>query len=236
MHRPWEHLDELTGREAAKAVGEYCVKHLAYLKGQQRIYWGLYGDERRIEVLNTASGPVAKVVQDALFDVIVLGICRLLDPAAPARKPSKNLTFAFLIELLPRPDRKDEYDAALEVLRADAAPLRDRRNMHIAHADSAALREGAQAGWVSMRQINSTLDGMYDLLSRIYKSELKTETYGWECNDHPELQFLRALTFGNTVHAQKLEDYEEALITTPYGESLPDLEDIYPDWLRTPRG
>ena len=226
----------MTGSEAALAVGGYCHVQLAQLKHQERIYSGLYGDERRIEVLNTASGPVAKVVQDALFDVIVLGICRLLDPAGPARKPSKNLTFAFLIESLPMPDRKGEYDAALEVLRADAAPLRDRRNMHIAHADSAALREGAQVGWGNLRQINSALGGMYDLLGRIYANDFDTGLTGWELNDHPELQFLRALKFGNAVHAQKLEDYEEALITTPYGENLPDLQDIYPDWLRTPRG
>ena len=236
MDRPWEHLDELTGREAALAVGGYCHVQLAQLKHQERIYSGLYSDERRIEVLNTASGPVAKVVQDALFDVIVLGICRLLEPAGPARMPSKNLTFAFLIELLPMPDRKGEYDAALKVLRADAAPLRDRRNMHIAHADSAALREGAQVGWGNLRQINSALGGMYDLLGRIYANDFDTGLTGWELNDHPELQFLRALKFGNAVHAQKLEDYKEALITTPYGENLPDLQDIYPDWLRTPRG
>ncbi|WP_378944453.1 hypothetical protein [Paracoccus sp. R86501] len=217
------------------AVGSYCHVQLAQLKHQERIYSGLYGDERRIEVLNTASGPVAKVVQDALFDVIVLGICRLLDPAGPARKPSKNLTFAFLIELLPMPDRKGEYDAALEVLRADAAPLRDRRNMHIAHADSAALREGAQVGWVSMRQIKSALDGMYDLLSKIYVNEFDMGLSGWLPNVHHELQFLRALVFGNTVYAQKLDEWREAYLATPYGENLPDLQDIYPDWLRTPK-
>ncbi|WP_108502267.1 hypothetical protein [Paracoccus indicus] len=235
MDRPWERLDELTGREAAKAVGDYCLEHLLYLKGQQRIYWGLYGDERRIEVLNTASGPVAKIVQDALFDVIVLGICRLLDPAQSVKK-SENLTLALLIDMLPIPDRKDEYHSERRRLRDDAAALVDRRNKHIAHADSAALKKDARVGWVSMRQIKSALDDMYDLLRRIYKSEFNTETYGWKSNDHPELQFLRALAFGNAAHAQKLEDYEEALITTPYGESLPDLEDIYPDWLRTPRG
>ena len=235
MDRPWEHLDELTGREAALAVGNYCHVQLAQLKHQERIYSGLYGNERRIEVLNTASGPVAKVVQDALFDVIVLGICRLLDPAQSVKK-SENLTLALLIDMLPVPDRKDEYHAERRRLRDDAAALVDRRNKHIAHADSAALKKDAQVGWVSMRQLKSALDGMYDLVSRINTSELNTETYGWELNDDPELQFLRALTFGNAAQAQKLEDYKEALITTPYGESLPDLQDIYPDWLRTPRG
>lgn len=235
MERAWEHLDELTGREVALAVGGYCHVKLAQLKHQERIYSGLYGDERRIEVLNTASGPVAKVIQDALFDMIVLGICRLQDPAKSG-KGSENLTFALLIETLSISDRKDEYHAELKKLCADAAPLRDRRNKHVAHADSAALKEGAQVGWGSLQQIKSALDGMYELLRKIYANEFVTGLTGWPPNDHHELQILRALAFGNAVHKQKLDAWKEDMITTPSGESLPDLQDIYPDWLRTPRG
>ncbi|WP_282603743.1 hypothetical protein [Paracoccus sp. PARArs4] len=235
MDRPWEHLDRLAGRDAASAVAGYCHLQLVHLKHQERIYSGLFGDQQRVEVMNAASGPVAKVMQDALFDMIVLGICRLLDPAGPARKPVRNLTFALLIDLLPMPDRQDEYHAELKKLRADAASLLDRRNKHIAHADSAAVEEGAEVGWVSVRQIKTALDDMHDLLRRICVNELGEQLSGWEPNDHHELQFLRALAFGNAAREQKLIAWEKAAMAA-LPEDLPDPEDIYPEWLRSPLG
>ena len=78
--------------------------------------------------------------------------------------------------------------------------------------------------------------GMGDLLVDINAQEFETHLILWPPDDHAELNFLRALSFGNLAHQQKLDEFEARFVATPYGGTLPDLDDIYPEWLRRPQG
>lgn len=232
MDRPWEHIDDLEGADIPKAVAAYCHVSLAHLMMQDRIYHGLFGDPRRIGILNEASGPVAKVIQDKVFDANALGICRLLDPARPSRRPSRNLTFALLIDTLPTSDNRQAYGAELQMLRDRARSLRDRRDKHLAHTDVDALRKGAQVGWVDPREIRAILLRMGDLLARIHQAEFQIHLIVWPPDDHHEIDFLRSLLLENDARKAVRTAFVQRFVDTPPQGALPQPEDDFPAWLR----
>ncbi|WP_405405373.1 hypothetical protein [Paracoccus sp. Ld10] len=234
--RPWENLDDLDGTEASEAIAAFCWSRLAILRTQQRIYVGLYSDPERVAVLRNASQTVAGVMDDALFDVIVLGICRLLDPRKAGRTPYRNLTFDLLIASLPPSDRTAAFTFARIRLCERAEVLRDRRDKHLAHTDVDSLRQGSEVGWTSMQDIEIVLQGMGDLLEQIYASEFERHIVTWPADRFHELGFLRALYFGKTAHDERKAAFTKEYMGVPLSRNsrLPDLGTIYPKFLRSP--
>lgn len=234
--RSWERIDELNDAEALSAISEYCWLQLAHIMEQQRVYAGLYGDERRVEIMNAASRSVSRIVNDALFDSIVLGICRLLDPARSGRTQFENLSFDLMISKLPASDANAQFKQRRADLCVRAFSLRQRRDKHLAHTDLASLDPEARVGWVSLAEIKATLNDMGLLLADIYARAFDTHLVVWPPDDHPELPFLRILFFGKAAHDERLKAHIQELISAPASRKrrLPDLDTIYPAWLRSP--
>ncbi|WP_246054807.1 hypothetical protein [Paracoccus gahaiensis] len=236
MKRPWERLDELSDAEALEAIFEYCWLHLAQIMEQKRAYAGLYGDVRRVEIMNAASGALSRVIQDALFDSIVLGLCRLLDPAKSGRTKFVNLSFDLMISKLPASEISLHCQERREDLCNRAYSLRQRRDKHLAHTDLASLKQEARVGWVSLTEIESTLSEMGDLLKDIYSIQFGIHLDVWPPNDHPELPFLRSLFYGKTALDERIEAFFKDYMSAPSSRTnrLPHLDSIYPDFLCRP--
>jgi hypothetical protein len=101
------------------------------LKWQQ--YGELFGtSSKRIDLLNEAAPSFFHVVQDALWDDLLIHISRLTD--GPKSRGRENLTFAVLPDLIEakfQPEIRHLVDQAI----TSAAFARDWRNRRIAHHD-----------------------------------------------------------------------------------------------------
>jgi len=135
-------------------------------------YRQLYGsDPEVIHLLNRTAGLFFKIVQDELWDSVLLGISRLTDPPATGKK--KNLTIQSLPPLIGDPKFRAELQSLCDfaVLKTEFA--RDHRNKRIAHQDhgyttdrslnplTGVSRECVEAMLSSLRQVMNHLDGHF---------------------------------------------------------------------------
>ena len=102
------------------------------------IVWQQYlqlfaSDDETVGLLNRTAGLFFKIVQDELWDSVLLGISRMTD--APTTFKKKNLTIRSLPELLDAADLKAEVEALCTTAVEHAAFAREHRNKRIAHQD-----------------------------------------------------------------------------------------------------
>ena len=92
-------------------------------------------DSEVVALLNSTAGLLFKVVQDALWDSVLLRILRLTDGAKTGSKP--NLTLKTLETLIPEsePDFKEAVVKLVETAREKSNGAREHRNQRIAHQD-----------------------------------------------------------------------------------------------------
>ena len=89
--------------------------------------------QKRIDLLNEASGFFFRVVQDVLWDDVLLHIARLTDPAKQGR--FENLTVARLDLAFQNSSVGSELSKVVEVVKERAQFAREWRNRRIAHRD-----------------------------------------------------------------------------------------------------
>jgi hypothetical protein len=109
-------------------------QELAWLHMKWGEFLELYGKKpSRIKLLNEVAPSFFRLVQDSLWEDILLHIARLTDPPSSAGKP--NLTIRRLPELID--DEETSLNVSLLIAEADNATefCRDWRNRHIAHRD-----------------------------------------------------------------------------------------------------
>jgi HEPN superfamily AbiU2-like protein len=101
-------------------------------------YRQLFGDDPdTVQLLNRTSGLFFKVVQDELWDSVLLGVSRMTDPPATGRY--KNLTVQSLPPLIADAALQAEVRALCEKALAAAEFAREHRDKRIAHSDHSYL-------------------------------------------------------------------------------------------------
>ena len=112
------------------------------LRVQWRIYVALFGtNEQRVDLLNSASGRTAFVVEKALFESTLLGVCRLTDPPNGQRGASKNISVSRVPQLVASYPNPRELELLVDSACNRSAFARTWRNKRLAHADDD-VREG----------------------------------------------------------------------------------------------
>jgi len=132
-------------------------------------YRQLFGtDHETVELLNRTAGLFFKIVQDQIWDSVLLGISRLTDP--PGSGARTNLTLRSLPLLLTDPALKFKVEALCEIALERADFARQHRNKRIAHQDhrysidrashelSGISRELVEAMLASIRDVMNCLD------------------------------------------------------------------------------
>jgi hypothetical protein len=146
-------------------------------------YRKLYGGtERRVDVLNEAAGFFFRVVQDVLWEDVLLHIARLTGPPKSAGKA--NLTIHRLAELIPRPEVAEEVRQRVHVAVTKCSFVREWRHRHLAHRDLAlALQEkhATPLPAVSRQAVTDALESIATVLneveSRYFDSEVAFEHF-----------------------------------------------------------
>ena len=141
-------------------------------------YVDLYGTNvSRVELMNRAAGHFFRIVQDAVWEQILLHIARLTDPARSAGKP--NLSVQSLLAIVDDPAPKGAAEAKVKAAIEAAAFCRDWRNRRIAHRDlDLVLKNPTQPlARASLLQVRNALDRIADVLNTLSQHYLHSETY-----------------------------------------------------------
>lgn len=109
-------------------------QEVAWVHGKWSDFVTLFGTkESRVELLNAAAPAFCRLVQDSVWENVLLHIARLTDPPATAKK--QNLTIQRLPALIDRANSRDVVESSVQAALTSCAFARDWRNRHIAHSD-----------------------------------------------------------------------------------------------------
>jgi hypothetical protein len=109
-------------------------QELAWIHSRWAEYVVLFGTSpERVALLNETAPSFCRLIQDSLWDGVLLHIARLTDPATSFGKP--NLSLLALINLIDRPATKAKVKTLVQASLVSAAFARDWRNRNIAHKD-----------------------------------------------------------------------------------------------------
>jgi hypothetical protein len=138
---------------------------------QLNITWSefmeLYGTKKsRIELMNRSAGAFFRMVQDSLWEGLMLHIARLTD--RPMVSGRTNLTLHNLLALIPDATLKAKIEGLCGEATNKTKFARDWRNRHIAHRDlDLALGIATPLPGVEIKQVNEALDCFTEILNSI---------------------------------------------------------------------
>jgi AbiU2 len=148
----------------------------------------LFGtDESRVELLNKAASGFFRLVQDSLFENVLLHISRLTDgPKVGGGGGRETLTLQRLPTLV-RPTIRSDIDSRLKALLDRAGFARDWRHRRLAHSDlRLALDEGATPlASASRRDVKETLEAIEGLLNAVETHYCETAPVSYDIAGHP---------------------------------------------------
>lgn len=133
-------------------------------------YRQLFGtDGETVQLLNRTAGLFFKIVQDELWDSVLLSVSRMTDP--PATGHNKNLTVLSLPPLIEDAALRTEVEKLCEETLKHAKFAREHRNKRIAHQDHGYLtdRSSNPLTGVSRALVEEMLESLRNVLNRIDK-------------------------------------------------------------------
>lgn len=139
---------------------------LVWLHYKWHQFRSLFGkDADQIQLLNQSAPLFFRIVQDALFDEVLLHVARLTDP--PQSVGRDNLTVRRLPALIGDPQLNAEISALLDVVLTSCDFARKRRNQRLAHIDLLTARGAVPLTPASRRDVEVALKALRDLLNRL---------------------------------------------------------------------
>lgn len=155
------------GQELGASFYELCRKlvELHVLWQQYRQLFG--GDPDNVHLLNRTSGLFFKIVQDELWDSVLLGVSRMTDPPTTGKK--KNLTIQSLPPLISDTGLRGEVQNLCDKALVAAEFAREHRNKRIAHQDHDYLRNQSPdpLSGISRKLIEEMLATLRAVLNRL---------------------------------------------------------------------
>jgi hypothetical protein len=175
---------------------------------QLNITWSefneLYGTKpSRIELMNRSAGHFFRMVQDSLWEGLMLHIARLTD--RPTSLGRTNLTLHNLPALIPDPTLKSKLEALCLEATDKTKFARDWRNRHIAHRDlDLALGTTAKPlPAVEIKQVNDALECFTEILNSIAGPYLdSTTSFKHSVRLHGAIELLYLIDAGHTLQAE----------------------------------
>lgn len=140
---------------------------IVWLHAIWKEYRVLYGtSEEQLQVANRAASFFFKIVQDELWDAVLLRIARLTDPIKSAG--IANLTLRALPPLVSDQELSLEVTALVHVCIAKAEFAREHRNKRIAHSDLLrATNTAAPLSGISRRHVEEMLESLRNVMNAV---------------------------------------------------------------------
>lgn len=131
-------------------------------------YRQLFGDgPTTVYLLNRTAGLFFKIVQDELWDSVLLGVSRMTDP--PTTRENKNLTIQSLPPLISDDKLQGEVQDLCNKALVAAQFAREHRNKRIAHQDHDYLshRNSAPLNGISRTLVEAMLSALRAVLNHL---------------------------------------------------------------------
>ena len=141
-------------------------QEVAWLYGKWSDFVTLFGTkESRVDLLNAAAPAVSRLIQDSIWENVLLHIARLTDSQATGKK--QNLTIHRLPMLIDRTHSRTTVETKVRASLASCAFARDWRNRRIAHSDlDLKVSDTAQPlEFASRQRVNQALASLSDVLT-----------------------------------------------------------------------
>ena len=177
-------------------------------------YEALFGTEGRVELLNRSGPSFWGILQNLLFDDVLLGLCRLTDP--PKNRHQRNLGIRLLLELEPSKHKarlRQAIDRALKKTEF-ARKWRDKR---IAHNDFEHMTNPAKKlPLATGKKVADAIISIHHVLRWIMAKHSGSDMFLMEMGDGDALEVLGViadgLEFGERRQAElSAGRYSEAL-------------------------
>jgi hypothetical protein len=173
-------------------------QEVAGLYGKWSEYVALFGTrESRVDLLNQAAPSFFRIVQDSLWEDVLLHIARLTDPPKSAGK--SNLTVQRLTSAIDYPDTKLAVAELISKAQLDSEFCRDWRNRHLAHRDlHLALTCTAEPLQPASREkVDAALQAIAGVLNAVASRYLDSTTF-FDVDSEPDgaLSLLHVLDGG----------------------------------------
>jgi len=168
-----DHLNKLGPKLGA--VFHALKNDVAWLQVKWAEYRELFGTSpQRIDILNKAAGLFSRIVQDALWESVLLDLTRLTDPIEIGGK--SNLTIAKLPELCDEPALGSEVSELVETALKATKFARDWRNRRISHRDLMLAVDSAAKPLepASRAQVSNAVRAIHSVLNHISEKVLDT--------------------------------------------------------------
>jgi hypothetical protein len=151
-------------------------QQVAWLYVKWSEYVVLFGTkESRVKLLNSAAPTFTRIVQDSLWEDVILHIARLTDPPKSAGRP--NLSLQRLADAIGHEQTKATVFELMFAALSASEFCRDWRNRHIAHRDlELALEGGEPLKPVSRKKVREALDTLVAVLNAVSSHYLDTTT------------------------------------------------------------
>jgi hypothetical protein len=157
---------------------EALWQEIVWLHSKWAEYAALYGTkESRVSLLNKAAPRFARLIQDTLWEDVVLHIARLTDPPKSAGK--HNLTVRSMATHIGDSATRAKVEELIARAIEQAEFCRDWRNRHLAHRDlHLALARGAEPLKTGSRQsVREILQTLGEILNTVSSRYLSSTTY-----------------------------------------------------------
>lgn len=185
-------------------------------------YRQLFGhSEKRVELLNKSAPSFFEVVQICLFDIVLLGISKLLGPAKS--KKNKNATLEWLEVLIKNNDPKAfDLQKKLELRRSEikikAANISKNRRKRIAHSDRKTTNyEKYYPFAISRKDITNVMYLIAEYFNTIY-AYYADSTASFDISSDGEAEYLLYLI----AHGIRYKELvKKGLIDSKYNEENP---------------
>jgi hypothetical protein len=152
----------------AQEIYDHLEKELIRLHYNWQMFRQLYGNSAEsVKILNGIAPDVFAVMQDALWNQIVLTLGKINDTPTTGRH--ENISIENLINRIDEtqhPELKDELNDDLKKLRALAQKIETDRNKRIAHFDKVYLFDSEKGG-VSRADVEAVLDQLRTMMNKI---------------------------------------------------------------------
>jgi hypothetical protein len=175
----------------------------ARLHSKWQEFNALYGhSEERIELLNRASAPIFWLLQETLWDHLLLHLTRLTDRTVVGRR--ETLTIQRLLPLV-APALRQQLAAAIDRCIDATAFARDWRNRHIAHSDFilATDEHATPLQFASRKSVIDSIAAITDTLNLV-EGHYGTGPVDYRLPAHGADSLVRVLKYGVAERERRL--------------------------------
>jgi hypothetical protein len=152
------------------AVYNELYSDVLWLHAKWEQYCCLFKSKRRVELLNETAGYLFRLIQDTLFENVVLGLAKLTDPIETGRGvKQQNLTVLRLPPLIIDGALKCEMSALVQSALTACSAARSWRHKRLAHRDLAVAlaTTGDPLPSISFSDVEAALTAFSTLLNRL---------------------------------------------------------------------